>query len=218
MPLKPGKSQKIISENIHELTHHGSRPRSHDQIVAIALSNADKHPGYSKGGLAAAVKPTPKGGVFGSLSMRPPHSLARATSPIAEGGFLHSAVAGRTDRLATRVKSGSHIIPADVVSALGQGNSLAGARHLDLTMRALPAAFARGGDTSQNHPHRRLGEEHEPVLLAGGEYVITPEEVRSIGGGDQKKGHDALDKMIVRVRKREAKRMLRLPGPKKGTE
>ncbi len=40
MPLKRGKSRKTISANISELTHHGSRPRSHKQIVAIALSEA----------------------------------------------------------------------------------------------------------------------------------------------------------------------------------
>ena len=43
MPLQPGSSRKVISANIHELTHHGSRPRSHDQIVAIALHTADKY-------------------------------------------------------------------------------------------------------------------------------------------------------------------------------
>lgn len=31
-----------VSENIHELTHHGSRPRSHEQIVAIAMHAAHK--------------------------------------------------------------------------------------------------------------------------------------------------------------------------------
>jgi hypothetical protein len=40
MPLKRGKSRKVISENISELTHHGSRPRSHKQIVAIALAQS----------------------------------------------------------------------------------------------------------------------------------------------------------------------------------
>ena len=42
MPLKRGRSRKTISHNISELTHHGSRPRSHKQIVAIALSQARK--------------------------------------------------------------------------------------------------------------------------------------------------------------------------------
>ena len=40
MPLKKGKSRKTISHNISELTHHGSKPRSHKQIVAIALNEA----------------------------------------------------------------------------------------------------------------------------------------------------------------------------------
>lgn len=35
MPLKAGKQN--VGWNIKELTEHGSRPRSHEQIVAIAL-------------------------------------------------------------------------------------------------------------------------------------------------------------------------------------
>ena len=42
MPLAKGSSRKTISRNISELTHHGSRKRSHKQIVAIALAQARK--------------------------------------------------------------------------------------------------------------------------------------------------------------------------------
>lgn len=48
MPLKTPKSkskqavQKAISQNISELTHKGSRPRSRKQIVAIAIAAAKK--------------------------------------------------------------------------------------------------------------------------------------------------------------------------------
>lgn len=38
MPLKRGPS--AVGANIRELTEHGTRPRSHKQIVAIALSAA----------------------------------------------------------------------------------------------------------------------------------------------------------------------------------
>jgi hypothetical protein len=48
MPLKRGSSQKTVSANISELTHHGSRPRGHKQIVAIALSEARRTGGGSK--------------------------------------------------------------------------------------------------------------------------------------------------------------------------
>ncbi len=40
MPLLPGSSQKVISANIKELYHHGSKPRPLKQIVAIAEANA----------------------------------------------------------------------------------------------------------------------------------------------------------------------------------
>lgn len=39
MPLKPGKSQAVISSNISELRHSGYPQK---QAVAIALHNADK--------------------------------------------------------------------------------------------------------------------------------------------------------------------------------
>jgi len=41
MPLKKGKSKKIISSNIRELEHAG-KGRSHKQNIAIAISEARK--------------------------------------------------------------------------------------------------------------------------------------------------------------------------------
>ena len=48
MPLKKAMSaskkavQSAISSNISELTHHGSKPRSRKQIIAISISAAKK--------------------------------------------------------------------------------------------------------------------------------------------------------------------------------
>lgn len=39
MPLKPGKSKKVISENIKTEQEHG---KPHDQAVAIAMRKAGK--------------------------------------------------------------------------------------------------------------------------------------------------------------------------------
>lgn len=186
MPLAPGNSQSAISRNIDELTHHGSRPRSHDQIVAIALSNADKHPKAARGGGIGAYS---HGG------------------PVVTKGFLDSAVPGRTDNLAIKVPHGAHVIPADVVSVLGQGNSIAGGKFLREALDGLKPTRATGGSIKAH--------EHTPILAAGGEFIVSPEEVNAWGQGDQNKGHNRIDKMIVDVRKKGAKRMLKLKGPKK---
>jgi hypothetical protein len=39
MPLKSGKSRKVVSENISELVHSGRKPK---QAIAIALHEAGK--------------------------------------------------------------------------------------------------------------------------------------------------------------------------------
>ena len=62
MPLLKGASN--IGRNITELEQHGSRPRSHAQILAIALHTAygDKGKRKSSGGLASMGKPRKKRG------------------------------------------------------------------------------------------------------------------------------------------------------------
>jgi hypothetical protein len=87
MPLKKGSSQKTISNNISEMMEHG-HPRA--QAIAAALRTARAHGGK------------------------------------VHKGPIHSSVAGRTDHLPMHVASGSYVIPADIISAMGEGNSMAG--------------------------------------------------------------------------------------------
>ena len=125
MPLKRGSSQKVISSNISELTHHGSRPRSHEQIVAIALANARRHPkqhgGLIEHALRAAhnVARQMQGGGGALPLAKPPGTLA--APPFA--GPLKGHGPGRTDRIPLDVKPGSYVMPADSVSIMGDGNS-----------------------------------------------------------------------------------------------
>lgn len=68
--------------------------------------------------------------------------------------------------------------------------------------------FAKGGKAEDT-------DGHVPVVAAGGEFIISPEVVRDIGHGDISKGHAVLDKWVVQTRKKYAKTLMKLPGPKR---
>jgi hypothetical protein len=56
--------------------------------------------------------------------------------------------------------------------------------------------------------------EEVPIIAAGGEYVIPPEKVQEIGGGDLDRGHEILDAFVKLVRKQHVKTLRKLPPPK----
>lgn len=121
-------------------------------------------------------------------------------------GLIKSPVPGRTDQLPLTVPKDSYIVPADVISGLGQGNTDAG---WPLLKRILAA---RGANIDDGAPVKGEGVE---IIAAGGEGVIHPEVVSVLGDGDVKKGHRLLDDIVLSVRKQTAKRLSSLPGPKR---
>lgn len=120
-------------------------------------------------------------------------------------GMIKSSVPGRTDQLPVAVPRDSYIVPADVVSGLGQGNSDAGADILEQILEQ-KLGGARG---ASGQPAPDID-----IVAAGGEFVIGPDAVKSIGGGDARKGHATLDRMVLGVRKQVAKRLTKLAPPK----
>jgi hypothetical protein len=141
-------------------------------------------------------------------------------------GPIHSAVAGRTDHLPVHVPSGSYVIPADVVSGMGEGNTNAGFKVVKRMFAGLPygkkpaqpydqgeglygsgigAGHAKGGKTGND----------VKVVVAGGEYTLTPEEVTAAGDGDMDRGHRVLDDFVKQMRGHIVKTMSKLPGPKR---
>lgn len=135
-------------------------------------------------------------------------------------GLIHSSVPGRTDRLSMRVKPNSYVIPADVVSGIGQGNTMAGAKMFDQIFKgphgsSMPKVGARRASLPRP-PRVKLadgGAADPDIIAAGGEYVIDPEIVTAIGGGDVDAGHKRLDEMVKSVRKQIIDQMKKLPGP-----
>jgi len=198
MPLHHGTSQKTISSNISEMIHSG---HPHDQAIAAALHMARS--GKAKGGNI----PTP-------LTNRDIPDAA-AKDARAHVGPIQAAVAGRTDHLNMHVPAGSYVIPADIVSSLGEGNTDAGLKILDSLCHdwrvPMRDAFAKNNKQGAD---RENDSNLAPIVAAGGEYVIPPSVVRNIGHGDITAGHNLFDGFVVLARKDLINTLKKLPGPK----
>ena len=195
MPLAHGKSQKTISSNIREMIHSG---HPQDQAIAAALNVA-----RSKKASGGDI-PDPL--TNADVSDRAAHDSRAHVGPI------HAAVAGRTDHLNMHVPAGSYVIPADIVSALGEGNTDAG---LDVLDSLCHDHNSNSGNMRSKSDKNSNDGSLAPIVAAGGEYVIPPSVVTSIGGGDIDHGHNLLDDFVVLARKDLIKTLSKLPGPRK---
>lgn len=194
MPLKKGSSTKTVSANISELVHSG---RPQNQAVAIALKTARE--AHAKGGMA----------YFG-------HS--GGTTEKIHVGPIHSPVAGRTDHLPMHVPSGAYVIPADIISAMGEGNTMAGFKVANSIFTKIPSMKGLpGSDAELGLPQKAAGGEVAavPIVAAGGEYVIHPNDVTELGGGSLDHGHRILDAFVKKMRAKTVKTLRKLPPPKK---
>lgn len=235
MPLSPGSSREVISQNVHEMVQSGYPQR---QAVAASLSNARRHPSsphrdslggpVNAGGDLGGLQGYDGGGLIGGASGQPqstPYFIRSAARELYHpGGLINSTTAGRTDRLPISVATNAYVMPADVVSGLGQGNTLAGAHVMEAALKigphGVPIPHGGGGRGIPRppSPYRFAtgGDVHRTsILAAGGEYVVNPEHVLRLGGGDMKKGHRLLDAFVKQVRAHVIKEMRHLPGPKK---
>src|SRR5271156_5207741 len=118
-------------------------------------------------------------------------------SAAVHSGPIHSTVAGRTDHLPMHVASGSYVLPSDILSGApgAEGNTMAGFAHARRVFGGVPRG---GGSQPYNHeggPYgmkkggNAKGEGTVPIVAAGGEYVVHPDAVREVGGGDLDMGH-----------------------------
>jgi hypothetical protein len=161
--------------------------------VAQVVEGGERPPGYARGGLAPLLGPR------------------RATAK-APSGLIHSASPGRADLVAARVRRGAYIVPADVVSGLGQGNTLAGAKVLHSRLpEAVDMASAGPIDRAMGG---RVEDDSIEVRLSGGEYQIAPEQVLAIGSGDVRAGAAALDRLVAAVRAEAQQHLATTPPPK----
>lgn len=115
-------------------------------------------------------------------------------------GPIPSNVCGRTDHLPVNTPSGAYVLPADIVSGLGESNTIAG---FDTLTRYFGRQVYDGGELTE-------------VVVAGGEYILAPQTVANrVGGGDLQNGHDVMDEFVKEYRAKTIKTLKALPGPRR---
>lgn len=215
MPLQKSASRDAISSNIREMQNSG---HSHAQSVAASLHTADmaRRSHLAGGGLSM---PSP------SFSDRGAARELQMGDTFHPGGLFTGGAGGRTDQLPRAVAADSFVIPADVISGIGQGDTMAGSKIMDGILSSGPFGTrlprgrrADGGNASDG------GISH--VLVAGGEYLVNRDKVAELGrrvrlGGksrarsDLAAGHEALRTMVDKVRNHQKKFLATAPKPKK---
>jgi hypothetical protein len=192
MPLKKGSSFSVVSSNISELVRSGHPQK---QAIAIALKESRKR--RATGGPS----------FFGSPMTEKIHV-----------GPIHSPVAGRTDHLPMHVPSGAYVIPADIISAMGEGNTMAGFKVANTIFTQVPGLSGMPGvDAQLGMPGKAEGGSigpPVPIVAAGGEYVVHPDDVSRIGGGNMDRGHKELDTFVKKMRAKTVQTLRKLPPPK----
>lgn len=212
-------AQKILQQK--RMMPTGLAPPQNPLMAAPGMA---QQPGMAEGGFLRRAD----GGM--SPGMESPWWERSEARGAESTGYLNGPTLGRADALKTTAPAGSYVIPADVVSGLGEGNSLAGARIMEEAMGSGPwgTKMPRGG--RGNGPPRPPAAQREakgggvqkggdgspiPVMLSHGEYVISPDKVAAIGGGNQKSGWRVLDHFVLEMRKRHIDKLKKLPGPAK---
>ena len=169
------------------------------------------------------------GGPFADMSYdKGDMSYTKSNFPIQHQfheGPIHSPVAGRTDHLPMTVASGSYVIPADIIGAMGEGNTMAGFKIARKMFSSAPyfnkqkQPYAPGSAPyAENKPYGARasgGKTPVEIVAAGGEYVISPEDVTHLGEGDIDHGHEILDEFVKNYRKKTIDTLKKLPGPKR---
>ena len=187
--LAPGSIARALVGGANSLTGGGI-----GQVRAPVFTVDTSGTGVTSSGASASDN---MGGSVTQYSEDPAQTAANQAAAEA-GGYPTLAQGGLAGLAAGGMAKGGFVVPADVVSALGNGSTDAGLRTLQAKMGAVKPIKGNGDGLSDSIPTSIDGK--QPARVADGEAYIPPETVAKIGGGDPKKGAKKLYAMMDKIR------------------
>jgi hypothetical protein len=177
--LAPGSIVRALVGGANSLTGGGA-----GQTRAPVTNLSTRNPEAVAESESQSVTPDPTGATetYGDTSGR--------GTLFAQGGLAGLAAGG--------MSKGGFVVPADVVSALGNGSSDAGLRKLYALIGDVKPIKGKGDGLSDSIPTSIDGR--QPARVADGEAYVNPKTVAKIGGGDAKKGAKKLYAMMDKIR------------------
>lgn len=142
-------------------------------------------------------------------------SNARRKASGGRVGAVNGTTGGRADKLPIEAPEGAFIVPSDIVSALGEGNTLAGQKKLAARFPKTKAKSTGLGKikTPSGFGFKRGGA--VPIKISDGEFIVSPDHVTSLGGGDIDHGHRVLSEFVKHTRAKTISHLKTIPGPKR---
>lgn len=132
----------------------------------------------------------------GSVKAKPKRVINKFTRGAVDGDH-----GGRADTRAVALPKNGYVIPADIVSAIGDGNTDAGFRRLKARFGAERpiGRYAKGGTVQAN--------------VSDGEFIVTPDQVAKLGRGSLKNGHSILNMLVKQIREANIRKLQSIPDP-----
>lgn len=200
-------------------------------IGPYTQEHQDQGQGFSKGGrsVANALRVARRKRDAGGVTKV---HVPKLNSAKVHVGPIHSSVPGRTDHLPLHTPNGSYVVPADVVSSHGEGNTRAGFGTLEQLFgtpsRTKGAPYGEGG----NLPYHAVsplakggavedGADEVPLVVAGGEYSMAPEQLMRLGtllkipSMTLDDAHKIMDQFVLQSRADHIKTLKGLPAPRR---
>lgn len=227
-PIAQGQWQRYASLPTEKLQELAVRLQGSPQAALVQKALQQKQMTPQQQDMPTTQPPAMAGGGPLGISQSMASPWWERSEAAGARGFLSGSTSGRADTIKTSAPSGAYVLPADVVSGLGDGNSLAGAKIMDSVIKSGPwgTPLPRGSRGSgpprirapapYAEPRAKGGSVQKiPVMLSHGEMVVAPEDVIRIGSGNLKHGHEVLDAFVLEARKRNIEKLKKLPKPAK---